>query len=109
MAQENTVINRENWSDKEWATYLNCPVEKIAEYRKILNDNFVFGLEQNKETKHYSFVAYKYHIHPSGHKSMLLWLTDDVHTFKTKAQAVNHANTKIISKLEFSVAVRYRF
>lgn len=102
MAQKMSLKSREDWSDKDWANYLNCPVEKIPEYKNILNDNFVFGIEQNKETKQYSFVSYKYHIHPSGHKSLQLWLTDDLHRFDTKDQAAQYANTNIISKLEFS-------
>ena len=102
MAQGIILENREMWSDKEWASYLNCPVEKIAEYRKILNDNFVLGVEQNKETKKYSFVSYKWHIHPSGHRSSQLWLTDDLHRFDTFSQAAQYANQNIISKLQLT-------
>ena len=102
MAQEVSLKSREYWSDKDWANYLDCPVEKIAEYKKILNDNFVLGIEQNKETKLYSFVSYKWHIHPSGHKSSQLWLTDDLHRFDTYSQAAQYANQNIISKLQLT-------
>lgn len=97
-----SLKSREYWSDKDWANYFGCPVEKIAEYRKTLYDNFVLGVEQNKETKQYSFVSYKWHIHPSGHKSMQLWLTDDLHRFATYDQATQFANQNIISKLQLT-------
>ena len=61
-----------------------------------------FSIEQNKETKLYSFVSYKWHIHPSGHRSSQLWLTDYLHKFNTFDQAAQYANQHIISKLQLT-------
>ena len=92
--------NRLEWTDMDWATYLGCSVQQVQEYRIFLNDNFVPAIELNKETKKYSFVMYKYHTHPSGHKSLQLMSTRNVN-FSNVAEAVDDANS-IISCMEFS-------
>lgn len=93
--------DRSKWTDIMWAYYLGCPVQKIPEYKKFLDENYVPAIERNKTTGKYSFVMYKYDIAPSGQKRLQLWLTDDKHSFDTTTEALNNANNTI-STLEFT-------
>ena len=92
------IKNRLNWTDLDWAEYLKCPVQKIFEYRKILNDNYVMVVERNKKTGKYSFAMYRYYITPSGNDRLQLLLSGK-QSFLTYSEAVNNANGKI-SKME---------
>ena len=96
-----TLKSRLEWTDADWANYFGCPVQKIPEYKKFLDENYVPAIERNKTTGKYSFVMYKYDIAPSGQKRLQLWLTDDKHSFDTTTEALNNANNTI-STLEFT-------
>ena len=98
---QNTVNNnREAWRDIDWATYLGCPVEKIPEYKKFLDENYVITIEQNKNTKLYSMFMYRYDIAPSGFKRLQL-IASGKEQFADLTAAIHNAND-VISKMEFS-------
>lgn len=93
--------SRLNWSDAQWAKYLNCPVESVKKYKQVLENNYVTAIEKNKKTNLYSFALYKYDIAPSGVKRLRLLLSDEKHTFSDLTAAVNDANN-VISTMELS-------
>lgn len=93
--------SRLDWTDMDWANYLNCPVQKIPEYKKILDANFLTAIERDRETGKYSFVMYQYAIAPSGFKRLQLILSDDKHKFNNLTDAVRDANN-VISTFEFT-------
>lgn len=95
------IQGRLEWTDADWANYLDCPIKKIQEYKKILDENYVMLIEQDRVSGQYSFAAYKYNFAPSGIKRLQLWLTDDKHKFATATDAIHNANN-IISKLELN-------
>ena len=91
---------RLDWQDVDWAKYLGCSVQQVQEYKEFLNNNFVPVIEHDKKNNRYSFAMYRYHTHPSGHKSLQLMSTRDV-GFATRAEAIDDANS-IISCMEFT-------
>ena len=93
--------SRLNWSDAQWAKYLNCPVESVKKYKQVLDNNYVTAIEKNKKTNLYSLAVYKYDIAPSGAKRLQLLLSDDKHAFSDLSHAINNANN-IISNMELS-------
>ena len=104
MTQSKNLVkpkSRLNWNDLDWATYLDCPVQKIPEYKRVLDANYVTAVERNRTTGRYSFAMYKYHTKPSGDQNLQLLLSDDKHSFPTIMDAVHDANN-IISTMELS-------
>ena len=92
--------SRLDWTDDDWATYLGCPVAKISEYNKILNENYLMALEQDTQTKNHAFAMYRYDIAPSGQKRLRL-LFSSKNPFTQKQDALTHANN-IISTMELN-------
>ena len=90
------VINRENWRDVDWAKYLNCPVDKIAEYRKILSQEYDTGIAKVFATGKYRFEFYRYETLPDGIKRPLLQYSSK-EEFNNFEEARKYANEKIIS------------
>jgi len=93
--------SRLNWNDLDWATYLDCPIQNIPEYKQVLDKNFVMAVERNRTTGRYSFAMYRYHTKPSGDQNLQLLLSDDKHSFPTIMDAVCDANN-IISTMELN-------
>ena len=86
--------NRLDWTDLDWATYLGCPVARVSEYRKILDENYVMVIEKNKKSGKYSFAMYRYYVKPSGNDGFQLLLSSK-REFVTKTEAINNANGHI--------------
>lgn len=95
-----TMKSRLDWQDSDWATYLNCPVSKIPEYKKILDENFVTAIERDRQSGQYSFALYRYDVAPSGFKRLQLSKTSKK-SFANLLDAVHDANN-IISCWELS-------
>ncbi len=93
--------SRLEWKNEDWANYLDCPVQKISEFKKILDENYVMAVERNAASKLYSFAVYRYDVAPSGAKRLQLLLTDDKHKFANIQDAMHDANN-IISSLELN-------
>ena len=95
------ATSRLEWKDTDWARYLDCSVQKIPEFRKVLSENYVTAVGQDKKTNLYSFVLYRYDFSIAGTKRVRLLLSDDKNKFNDFGHAVQHANN-IISTLELS-------
>lgn len=93
-----TQVNRLNWKDEDWATYLGCPVSKVQEYKNILDQNYLMAIECDKNTKKYFMAVYRYDIAPSGFKRLQLLLSGNKQFAKVD-DALHNAND-IISKME---------
>ncbi len=95
--------NRLNWKDPDWAAYLGCPVNCVAQYRQILGNNFVPAIEREQKSGLYSLVMYRYDVSPSGSKRLRLLFSSNQH-FADIADALHNANT-VISSLELNAKV----
>ena len=104
MNQQTALVRQKprlQWTDLDWANYLQCTVQEIPDIKDFLDKNYVMAVERNKMTGRYSFTMYKYHTAPSGNQSLQLLLSDDKHSFVNIMDAVRDANN-IISTLELS-------
>ena len=92
--------SRTEWNDKDWATYLGCPVAKVADYRNILDRNYVMSIQRDSRTQQYYFAMYRYDITPSGTKRLQLKYSSKKQ-FTTTQDALTDANN-IISTIELT-------
>ena len=97
---EAKLVSRLDWNDEDWAKQLNCPVSKVPEYRKIMEDNFLTCIERDKVSGLYSFAMYRYDTAPSGAKRLQLMLTCNKNF--SKAEDALHDANNIISTWELS-------
>ncbi len=97
---DHSVKSRLDWQDADWAKHLNCPVSKIPEYKKILDENFLTAIERDKQSGQYSFALYSYDVAPSGFTRLRLSATGNK-SFTNLLDAVRDANN-IISCWELS-------
>lgn len=97
------VKERDNWTDKNWATVIGCPVERLPEIRKIIDDRYAAEVGRVSGTDKYAFGIYKFHVHPSDFKTLQPFLSSSK-TFNTLEEARNVANS-IISDLEITQKV----
>jgi len=98
-----TILTSEirlNWNDKDWAKYLGCPVKKIPEFKKLLDENFLIGIERNAKTGRYSLAVHRYDIRPDGDKRLRLLISSNK-TYDNVSDAVHMAN-EAISSFELS-------
>lgn len=93
--------SRFDWTDRDWAIYLGCPVHKVSEFKRVLDDNFIPTIERDKKTGKYFFSMYRYYIAPSGHEELKLLMSAD-QQFGKLNDALCDANN-IISTLELGV------
>ena len=92
--------NRLQWTDKDWATYLGCPINKIQEYKNILDKNYLMAIECDKNSGKYFMAVYRYDIAPSGFKRLQLLLSGNKR-FDNVVNALHDAN-RIISQMELN-------
>lgn len=98
MSETNT--NRLQWTDKDWATYLGCPIDKIQEYKNILDKNYLMAIERDKNSGKYFMAVYRYDIAPSGFQRLQLLLSGNKR-FDNVVNALQDAN-RIISHMELN-------
>ena len=72
---------------KHWGVSLK-EVKRISDY---MNHNYYFALAQNKETKLWHGVIYKFHESPSGNRTPHLW-TSSAKGFETEREAAKNWN-----------------
>jgi len=87
--------DRLNWTDKDWAAYLGCPVEHIQKYRDRLEKDFVSRVDIKKSDGNYHYCLYTYRVNESGNK-MLQPIYSSTTGFSSEKNAVDEANEKII-------------
>ena len=93
--------NRINWSDSDWAKHLGIEERELKRVRNFVNENYDVATVRNQFTKKYSVALYKYHVSPSGFKTLQLMATAN-QEFAEAAQAVKYANENFLSKLEMT-------
>ena len=92
---------RLKWTDLDWATYLDCPVQEIPSIKKFLDDTFVMSIARQKSTGRYCFAMYKYDFAPSGATRLQL-IKSGNNSFSNIMYALHDANNNIISKMELT-------
>ncbi len=100
-------LDRLEWTDADWANYLNCSVEKINEYKKILSSHIVMEIKEIR-TNFYEFQIYRLVMGPKGRKRKTLVGVDWVHQSRDRAEVVNNANT-VISSLTLKDEIAAKF
>lgn len=90
-----------HWTDKQWAIYLNCPVQEIPSIRAYVLANFFPVIEQDKNTKAYNFLLTKMSTSMAGTRRVMPMISDKK-LFYDFESARTHANNKVIPKLELT-------
>ncbi len=88
------------WNDLDWATYLDCPVQKIPEYKRILSENFVVRIHLCSANNRYIFELFQKVMGPKGRKQMRYVYSDWYYQFCDRAQEIQVAN-EYISNMVF--------
>lgn len=97
---ENRLKSRLDWQDVDWAKHFGCSVQQVDQYRKIVDDNFLFVIERKRISQKYSLAVYRYDIAPSGAKRLQLMISSKKE-FEDLNSALWDANN-IISCLELN-------
>lgn len=90
-----------NWTDKQWATYLGCPVQEVPSIRTYVRANFFPVIEQDKDTKAYNFIMTKMATSIAGTRRVMPMVSDKK-SFSDFESARTHANNEVIPKLELT-------
>lgn len=90
-----------NWTDKQWATYLGCPVQEVPSIRTYVRANFFPVIEQDKDTKAFNFVMTKMATSIAGTRRIMPMVSDKK-SFSDFESARTHANNEVIPKLELT-------
>ena len=89
------------WTDKQWAAYLDCPVQEIPSIRAYVLANFFPVIEQDKNTKAYNFLLTKMSTSMAGTKRVMPMVSDKK-VFSDFESARTRANNEVIPKLELT-------
>lgn len=90
-----------NWTDKQWAIHLNCPVQEIPSIRAYVHANFFPVIAQDKNTKAYNFIMTKMGTSMAGTRRVMPMISDK-NVFSDFESARTHANNEVIPKLELT-------
>ncbi|MBP3545149.1 MAG: hypothetical protein J6J82_02465 [Alphaproteobacteria bacterium] len=90
-----------NWTDKQWAIHLNCPVQEIPSIRAYVHANFFPVIAQDKDTKAYNFIMTKMGTSMAGTRRVMPMISDK-NVFSDFESARTHANNEVIPKLELT-------
>ena len=90
-----------NWTDKQWAIHLNCPVQEIPSIRAYVLANFFPVIEQDKDTKAYNFLMTKMATSIAGTRRVMPMVSDEK-SFSDFESARTYANNEVIPKLELT-------
>jgi len=103
-----TDSNRLKWTDADWAKYLNCSVENIKEYKKILSKNIIMSIKAlGPDYRMYEFQIWKLVVGPKGRKIKQPVFFDFWHQSLNRTEVADNANTIISSlKLKDEVAAK---
>ena len=90
-----------NWTDKQWAIQMNCPVQEIPSIRAYVHANFFPVIAKDKNTKAYNFIMTKMGTSMAGTRRVMPMISDK-NVFSDFESARTHANNEVISKLELT-------
>lgn len=93
--------NRINWSDEQWASHLGIEPKDLPRVRDFMNENYSAAIVRNKNTNNFTVALYKYHVAPSGFKTLQLMATA-TKDFPDSAKATYYANNEFFPSLEMN-------
>ena len=93
--------NRINWSDEQWASHLGIETKDLPRVRNFIDENYSATIVRNKNTNNFTVALYKYHVAPSGFKTLQLMATA-TKDFPDSAKATYYANSEFLPNLELS-------
>ena len=95
-----------NWTDKQWAIHLNCPVQDVPKFKRYLEQNFWLGIWQERDTKlKYAEIQVR-HDTPSGNVRYVPIVTSRAFNISL-ADMVEYTNNEFIPSLELNPTVAY--
>ena len=87
-----------NWTDKQWAGHLQCPVQDVPKFKKYLESNFWLGIWQDRESGlKYAQVQVR-HDTPSGCIRFIPMVSSE-HLDLPLDKIVEHTNNTFIPSL----------
>lgn len=93
--------SRINWSDKQWAEHLGIETKDLPRVREFVKENYETAIVRNTDTNKFTVALYKYHVSPSGFKTLHLIATG-VKDYLNSPDAVRYANTEFFPGLELA-------
>lgn len=89
---------RINWTDQQWAMYLDVNIKNLPRIRNLVNENYSAMIVIDKKTSNRAVAIYRYEITPSGFKRPILMATSKK-TFNETDDAVKYANEEFLPNL----------
>ena len=89
--------SRQNWSDLDWANYLNCPITEIPSIKNYMQENYSSLISTNMHNGKRFVRLYRHEITPSESIRPIQIYSAELHT----PNFVREANDKI-STLELT-------
>jgi hypothetical protein len=90
-----------NWTDKQWAIHMGCPVQEVPSIRTYVHANFFPVIEQDKDTKAFNFLMTEMATSIAGTRRVMPKVSDEK-SFSDFESARTHANNEVIPKLELT-------
>ena len=90
-----------NWTDKQWAIHMGCPVQEVPSIRTYVHANFFPVIEQDKDTKAFNFLMTEMATSIAGTRRVMPMVSDKK-SFSDFESARTHANNEVIPKLELT-------
>ncbi len=100
-AFKETPASRLNWTDVDWAAHLGCPVNMVAQYRAIVNDNFVACIRREALTNKYKVCLERRHDTPSGMRRTIP-VFSSARGFRSPELCRKYAQLRVIPSLELN-------
>lgn len=93
-----------NWTDKDWATHLECAVQDVPKFKHYLSQNFWLGIWQEYDTKlKYAEIQVR-HDTPSGNVRYVPMVTSRAFDMPL-GKMIEYTNNQFIPSLELKPVV----
>ena len=89
------------WTDKEWASHLECDVHRVPAVRDFVTRNYFPVIAQHSETGKYVFCMSKRDVAPSGSERAIPFLSSNKE-FESEELAIKYANEEVLPRLQFN-------
>lgn len=99
---------RLNWTDLDWATYLDCPIYEIPVYKHRLSENLRMKIKFLEANRKYEFQVFQLVVGSKGRRVERYVWADCFNQSFDKSQVICNANNHISElKLKPSVAIKF--